>query len=133
MLDEEVVEIIKDIALGIQERYDIEIEAMGMDGNHIHILCSSHPKISPGQIVRVFKSITAREIFIKKPTVKKELRDGEFWSDGYYVATVGERADWGTVEKYIKEARIITRRFETDTAVLELDTLWSCRRILHLR
>lgn len=96
-------------------------------------MCSSHPKISPGQIVRVFKSITAREIFIKKPTVKKELRDGEFWSDGYYVATVGERADWGTVEKYIKEARSITRRFETDTAVLELDTLWSYRRILHLR
>jgi hypothetical protein len=59
------------------------------------------------------------------------LRDGEFWSDGYYVATVGERADWGTVEKYIKEARSITRRFETDTAVLELDTLWSCRRVLH--
>jgi putative transposase len=28
LLDEEVVEIIKDIALGIQERYDIEIEAM---------------------------------------------------------------------------------------------------------
>ena len=52
--------------------------------------------------MRIFKSITAREIFGKRPEVKKELWGGEFWSDGYYVATVGERANWETVEKYIE-------------------------------
>lgn len=26
----------------------------------------------------------------------------EFWIDGYYVATVGERVDWTTVEKYVQ-------------------------------
>ena len=30
------------------------------------------------------------------------LWGGEFWVDGYYVATVGERADWGVVERYVK-------------------------------
>ena len=35
--------------------------------------------------------------------MKKELWGGEFWTDGYYVATVGERANWATVEKYIQE------------------------------
>ena len=103
MLDKEVVEIIRETAGGIQERYEIEIEALGMDKDHIHLLCGGHPKISPGQIVRIFKSITAREIFKGKPAVKKELWGGEFWTDGYYVATVGEKANWGSVEKYIQK------------------------------
>jgi REP-associated tyrosine transposase len=103
LLDKEVIEIIKQTAIGIQERYAIEIEAMGMDKDHIHILCGAHPKVSPGQIVQIFKSITGREIFRGKPSVKKELWGGEFWTDGYYVATVGERANWATVEKYIQE------------------------------
>ena len=102
LLDKEVVGIIKETVLGIQERYEIEIEAMGMDKDHIHLLCGGHPKLSVGQIVRTFKSITAKEIFKRKPSVKKELWGGEFWTDGYYVATVGEKADWTTVEKYIQ-------------------------------
>lgn len=102
LLDNEVVEIIRETARGIEERYEIEIEAMGMDKDHIHVLCGGHPKLSPGQIVRIFKSITAKEIFKRKPQIKKELWGGEFWTDGYYVATVGERANWETVEKYVQ-------------------------------
>ncbi|MER0170205.1 MAG: hypothetical protein DU489_06265 [Nitrosomonas sp.] len=34
--------------------------------------------------------------------MKRDLWGGEFWTDSYYVATVGERADWGVVERYIK-------------------------------
>ena len=101
LLDEEVVETIRETAIGIGQRYAIEMEAIGMDKDHIHILCSSHPKMSPGEIVRIFKSITGREVFRRKPLVRKELWGGEFWADGYYVATVGERGNWRTVEEYI--------------------------------
>jgi putative transposase len=48
LLEEEVVEIIKETAIGIQERYTIEFEVFGMDRDHIHILCSAHPKVAPG-------------------------------------------------------------------------------------
>jgi putative transposase len=78
------------------------MERLGCDKDHIHLLCSAHPKLSPGQIVRVFKSITARELFRKKRELKRELWGGEFWTDGYYVATVGERGDWQVVEEYVK-------------------------------
>ena len=101
LLDKEVVEIISETAIGIQERYDIEIERLGMDWDHIHLLCGAHPKIAAGRIVQVFKSITAREVFRRKPAVKKELWGGEFWSDGYYVGTVGERGNWSVVERYV--------------------------------
>ena len=102
LLDEEVVRIIVETAEGIAQRYDIEFESIGCDRDHIHVLCSAHPKVSPGQVVRVFKSITAREVFRRKPGVKKELWGGEFWTDGYYVATVGRRGNWAVIERYVK-------------------------------
>jgi hypothetical protein len=39
LLDEVVAKIIEDTAIGIQERYAIEIEALGMDKDHIPLLC----------------------------------------------------------------------------------------------
>ena len=102
LLDEEVTTIIQETAAEIAERFSIEMEAMGTDKNHIHLLCSAHPKMAPGRIVQIFKSLTAREIFRRKPAVKRVLWGGEFWSDGYYVATGGERANWQTVERYVQ-------------------------------
>ena len=86
----------------IGERYEIEFKQIGCDKNHIHLLCSFHPKYSIGQVVRTFKSITARELFKKFPALKRELWGGEFWSDGYYVSTVGEGGNWKVVEAYVK-------------------------------
>ncbi|MFH0877893.1 MAG: IS200/IS605 family transposase, partial [Candidatus Omnitrophota bacterium] len=103
LLDETVVTIIRETACGIQERYAIEVEALGLDKNHVHLLCSAHPKIAPGTIVRIFKSITAREVFSKYPKIKNDLWGGEFWSDGYYVATIGEKGNWSMVESYIQK------------------------------
>ena len=102
MLDEEVTRIVRETAKGIQERYAIEMEAIGTDKDHIHLLCGAHPKMSPGNIVQIFKSITAREIFRRKPAVKRMLWGGEFWTDGYYVATVGEKGNWQAVERYVQ-------------------------------
>ena len=102
LLYEDVEKIIVETVAGIEERYEIEMEAVGCDKNHIHLLCGAHPKVAPGDIVRIFKSITSREIKKRKPKIEEEMWGGEFWSDGYYVATVGERGNWGKVEKYVK-------------------------------
>jgi putative transposase len=90
------------VASEISERYEIEFEQIGCDKNHIHILCSFHPKYSIGEVVRKFKNITAREVFRAFPEIKRELWGGEFWTDGYYVATIGERGGWEVVQRYVK-------------------------------
>lgn len=79
LLDEEVTKIIKETAGSIEERYPIEIEALGTDKNHIHVLCRAHPKVGSGRIVQLFKNITAREIFRRRPAVKRELWVGRVW------------------------------------------------------
>jgi putative transposase len=86
----------------IEERYELAIEQYGDDKNHIHLLVSFHPKYSIGQIVRLFKSITARELFLAHPELKRDLWGGEFWSDGYYASTVGTGGNWAVVEQYVK-------------------------------
>ena len=103
LLHPEITAEIKTLAMEIGERYEIEFEQIGCDKNHIHILCSFHPKYSIGEVVRKFKSITARELFKKFPELKKDLWGGEYWSDGYYVATVGEKGSWNVVEKYVRD------------------------------
>ena len=102
LLSDGVTKRIKEIAIEIQQRYDLEIEQLGCDKDHIHILTSFHPKYSIGQFVRLFKSITAKQLFLQFPELKKDLWGGEFWTDGYYAATVGERGDWHIVERYVK-------------------------------
>lgn len=36
----------------------------------------------------MFKAITTRKLFPRKPKVKMELWVCEFWADGYFIATV---------------------------------------------
>ena len=71
LLTKEIPLAIVNVARGIEERYEIEFEKIGTDLNHIHILCSFSPsKYKGGDVVRIFKSITARELFKRFPELK---------------------------------------------------------------
>ena len=102
MVSEEITQAIKDIALGVKKRYEMKMERISCDRDHIHLLCSAHPKYGSGQLVRLFKSITAREMFNRFPKLKEELWGGEYWTDGYHVSSVCERANRGAVERCIR-------------------------------
>lgn len=102
LLSPVITQAILEIAKQIEHRYDIEFEQIGTDGDHIHLLCSFKPSLSGSNVVRMFKSITARKLFEQFPELRKELWGGELWSDGYYLATLGERGGLGTVKKYIQ-------------------------------
>lgn len=99
LVDEKLKEICEDIAL----RYEIEFIEIGTDKDHVHFLVQSVPKYSPKKIVQTIKSITAREIFKQLPEVKQQLWGGEFWSDGYFVSTVGTHSNEEAIKQYIKE------------------------------
>ena len=102
LLSAEVVATMSETMRGIEERYDLKIEQFGDDTDHIHVVLSFHPKYSIGQVVRLFKSIIAKQVFSRHPALKRDLWGGEFWTDGYYASTVGTGGNWAVVEKYIK-------------------------------
>ena len=102
VITEEVDTVLRDICIEISKRYEIRFLEIGAEGDHIHFLIQSVPAYSPTKIVTKVKSITAREIFSKVPSVKKQLWGGEFWTDGYFVSTVGEYANEDVIRQYIK-------------------------------
>ena len=72
---------------------------IGTDKDHVHFLVHSVSKYSPTKSVAVVKSITARKIFQKIPSVKEILWGGEFRSDGYFASTFGEHGNEIVIKK----------------------------------
>jgi len=101
LLSEERISFLKYILSEIEKRFDIRFDTVGTDGNHAHLFVDAAPKYSPSEVFRIVKSITARELFMKFPELKKDLWGGEFWNDGGYIGTVGEGTTADIVRRYI--------------------------------
>jgi putative transposase len=98
----EVSEYLKGIFQRIAEEYEFSIDTMEVVEDHVHIFVEVPPRYAPSQVVQIFKSVSAREIFKKFPKLKKQLWAGEFWSDGYFVRSVGDKVTADIVRKYIE-------------------------------
>ena len=105
ILKEKLRDTVKELFKEILKARDCEIEEMEIAEDHVHIFTSIPPKYSVGEMVRVLKSVSAKEIFLRHPEVKKELWGGEFWEDGYFVRTVGDKVTSEIIKKYIKYHR----------------------------
>jgi putative transposase len=106
VFNDEVDEVLKNTCLEIEKRYEKKFIEIGTDKDHVYFLIQSVPMYSAKRIIQVVKSITAREVFAQVPEVKKKLWGGEFWTDGYYVRTVGQKGSEETIRKYVQEQGI---------------------------
>ena len=104
VFDDTIEEHLKQICLAIELRYDyIHFLEIGADKDHVHFLVQSTPDYAPSKIVKIIKSITARQIFAECPQVKKQLWGGQFWSDGYFISSVGKNQNEKVIKEYVKE------------------------------
>ena len=67
VMDEHVDEVLKEICLEIEKRYQVKFLEIGTDKDHVHFLVQSVPTYSVTKIVMLVKSLTAREIFSRCP------------------------------------------------------------------
>ena len=102
VFDDNVDEVLKEICLDIERRYQMRFLEIGTDKDHVHFLVQSVPTYSVTKIVMMLKTLTAREIFKRCPYIKKQLWGGEFWTDGYFVSTVGKHGDEQMIARYVK-------------------------------
>jgi REP element-mobilizing transposase RayT len=102
VFSKEVDGVLKEVCLEIAKRYEIAFLEIGTDKNHVHFLLQSVPSYSPTKVATIVKSITAREIFKRVPTVKKQLWGGEFWSKGNFISTVGRHGSEEVIRQYVK-------------------------------
>ena len=124
LLNSGVAECIKETLKGISERYEIVIDEVGFDQNHIHIFCGAPPRMAPLRVISIIKSITARKIFERFPNLRKqEFWGGEFWSYGKYIGTVGEATSEKTIRNYIRNQGSDKKKTETRMKQLKLFNL----------
>ena len=89
----------------IGEQYDITIDEMEVSDDHVHVFCSFPPRYSIAQVITRFKSLSGRGMFREFPQVKRRLWGGEFWEDGYFARTVGDKVTAEVIRKYIQRHR----------------------------
>jgi REP element-mobilizing transposase RayT len=102
VISEKVDMVVVEACKGIALRYEMHFLEIGTDRDHVHFLIQSIPTYAPTKIARIVKSLTARAVFAHAPEVKKALWGGEFWSDGYFISTVGRKGSELGVRDYVR-------------------------------
>ncbi|EQD42519.1 Transposase IS200-like protein, partial [mine drainage metagenome] len=67
------------------------------------------PAIAVADAVKVLKGITARRLFQRFTSLKKQLWGGHLWSPSYYVGTAG-KVSAETIRRHIKRSEHVTKR-----------------------
>ena len=72
--------------------------------DHIHMLVKIPPKLSISSFMGYLKGKSSLMIFEKHTNLKYNYGNRHFWTQGYYVSTVG--LNKATIKKYIQEQEI---------------------------
>ena len=97
---QKISDSIKRLSLEICSRHDIVVKYMETDRDTIHYMLETNPKLSISKIVAILKGYTTFWIWREYPLeLSKALwREHTFWTDGYFVCSVGNVS-----EKILKE------------------------------
>ena len=72
------------------EHFEIQILRGVVSQDHVHILVSAPPQISPSEIMRRIKGRSSIKILEEFPHLKKRYWGRHFWARGYFCVTAGE-------------------------------------------
>ena len=83
------------------ESLDMELIAIEIMPDHVHLLLSIPPKTSVSSFMGYLKGKSALMMFDKHANLKYKFGNRHFWAEGYYVSTVG--LNESTIKKYIQD------------------------------
>jgi putative transposase len=72
------------------ERLEIDILRGVVSKDHIHLLISAPPTLSPSDIMKRIKGRSSSKLFQEYPLLKKRYWGQQFWARGYFCVTAGE-------------------------------------------
>ena len=81
----------------------VKIIERHMMPDHVHLLVSIPPKQSVSSFMGYLKGKSALMMFDRHANLKYKFGNRHFWSEGYYVSTVGLNEQ--TIRKYIRDQK----------------------------
>ena len=103
VIDKQVEEVVKEVCLEIEKRYEMKFLEIGADEKHVHFLVQSVPAYAVRKRVRVVKSLTAKEVFRRCPAGENATMGRRVFDGWYYVSTVGQHGTEEVIGKYVRE------------------------------
>ena len=101
ILREEVAKYVeRKIHVLCSQKDDIEVIAINVQPDHVHIVVSIPPKYAVSQFMGFLKGKLALDLFDHYPELRKKYWGQHVWSRGYCVSTVG--LDEERIKKYVK-------------------------------
>ena len=88
----------------IADQYGYTILALEIMEDHVHLFLEMHPTHSLSKTFQLFKGISARKLFWRFPSLKKQLWGGHLWTRGKFFRSVGEVTS-DKIEFYITESQ----------------------------
>ena len=92
---------LRDILKQLCSYKGVEILEGHLVSDHVHMLVSIPPKISVSSFMGYLKGKSALMMFDRHANLKYKFGNRHFWSEGYYVSTVG--LNEATIKKYIQD------------------------------
>ncbi len=98
-----ISECIKSLSVRVSEKHNVEIQFMEVDKDHIHYMIQTSPNINLSNYVRVLKQYTTYHLWEKYCGFLQKYfwHERTFWSDGYFIASIGEVSS-ATLQQYIE-------------------------------
>jgi putative transposase len=98
------------------KEYGMQIFAMEIGQDHIHLFVNLPPAISVAGALQLFKGRSSKEIFAACPSFRETYGKGHFWSRGSFYRSVSNVGS-DTIYKYITEHR--TKELATSVEAAE--------------
>ncbi len=85
----ETAERARDIIRQICASREITILKGHISSDHVHLMVSAPPNLSPAQIAQFVKGVSSRKLQDEFPLLKKRYWGQHLWARGYFCSTVG--------------------------------------------
>lgn len=94
---------IKKLSEQIAKKHNVDIWYLESDKDHIHYMIEVEPNTNLANFVKTLKSYTTYRIWKKYPNYLRKCfwKERTFWSDGYFIASIGEVSS-DTLKEYIE-------------------------------
>jgi len=81
---------------------EIEIVEGSVSSDHVHVLLSCPPNLSPSKIMQAIKGKTSRKLLQEFKHLQKQYWGRHLWARGYFVASSGNVTD-EVIREYIRQ------------------------------
>lgn len=85
----DVAERVREVIRQICMSREIKILKGHVSEDHIHVLVSCPPQLSPSKVAQYLKGVSSRKLQEEFPHLKKRYWGRHLWARGYFCASVG--------------------------------------------